>query len=155
MRTRIAALLSVFALMTMSLPAAAVPTNSPVHEEIPFSFVEVLPNPCLGVEAENFYGDGVLYVHEMTNPSGNYHFNAIGYVALRTDSGFQSPSKMAGMGFFLETDNVYKYNEVDHYNSITNGEQTLRLHFKFHLTIVDDEVKVDIADVEMTCRPGK
>ncbi len=156
MRIRIAAMLSFLVVIGMSIPATAAPDQSPAFEEVPTYYEVVLPNPCLGEGVEELYiFEGVTYIHEQTNPSGNYHYNDYALWSVQTESGFYAAPKMVGVGLINESNNAYILGGVGNYQLRNEAGQKLRLQVHQKIRIIGDEVKVDTFDFDLTCLGNK
>ena len=156
MRIRIAVLLSFLVVIGMSVPAAAAPDKSPVFEEVPIYYEVVVPNPCLGEDAQELYiFEGVTYLHEQTNPSGNYHYNDYGLWSARTESGFFAAPKMVGVDVFNIGPNSFNFTGVGEFQLRNEIGQKLHLQVRGRTMIIGDEVKVDFFDFNPTCLGNK
>lgn len=152
MRTRHTLTIALLLLAGLAAPAAAAPGNSPGFVEEPLYVEALFPNPCLGEGAEEvWYFDGRLLIHEFTNPSGNYHFNDIGYLAAWTDSGFSMPERMIGVDVENISDNAYTYTGTGLYQLRNDDNDKLRFQGKIQATVVDGDVKVDLFGFEFAC----
>lgn len=151
MRTRLSVAVALLLLVGLAAPAAAEPANSNFVEESLVGDIE-FPNPCLGEGVvEMWHFDGRLLIHEFTNPSGNYHFNDIGYIALWTDSGFAMPEKMIGVDVENISTNAYSYTGTGLYQLRNDDNEKLRFQIKVQATVVDGDVKVDMFGLDFDC----
>ena len=152
MRYRFALAIVLVLLIGNAVPAAAAPDNSPVFEaEELYAEIE-FPNPCLGEDAVELYlFEGRLVFHEFTNPSGNYHFNDVGYLSASTESGFSMPEKMIGVDVENISDNTYTYTSIGLYQLRNDEGQKLRIRFKIQETVVGGEAKVELFAFDFVC----
>lgn len=152
MRYRFALAIVLVLLIGNAVPAAAAPDNSPVFEAEEI-FIEVeFPNPCLGEDVvELYHFEGRFIYHEFTNPSGNYHFNDVGYLSASTDSGFSMPEKMIGVDVENISDNTYTYTGTGLYQLRNDEGQKLRFQIKIQETVIGDEAKVELFALDFAC----
>ena len=152
MRSRVALALAVLLLAGLATPAAAAPDKSPVFVDEPIFVEVVFPNPCLGETYEEIWWfDGHLLIHEFTNPSGNTHYNNVGYIAAETESGFSMPEKMIGVDVENISDNTVTFTGTGLYQLRNDDNDKLRLQLKIQTTVVDGDVKVDLFNLDIAC----
>lgn len=152
MRPRIALAIAFGLLVVGVAPAAAAPDKSPKFVELPIVIDTEFPNPCLGEDViEPYHFEGRFLIHEFTNPSGNYHFNNVGYLSALTDSGFSMPEKMIGVDVENISGNTYTYTGTGLYQLRNDDGQKLRFQIKIQTTVVGDETRVDMFGLEFAC----